>query len=96
MLEYYLIHKIGLDYTDLYPKNSTTTEYREKTGLIALIKRKTPWLSNPEPKEIVKHTEKEGMDIEDAMMYIDLYNTEQEIKEEQREKEKRKAKRKSN
>jgi len=36
------------------------------------------------------------MSIKDAMMYIDLYNSEQEIKQEQRKKEQRKAKRKAN
>ena len=95
MLEYYLINKVGINYSELYPQTETTTEYRERTGLIALIKRKTPWLSNPQPKQIVTETTKEAMSINDAMLYIDLYNSEQEIKKEKQEKEKRKAKRKS-
>lgn len=95
MIETLLTKETGMTLQDIRGWDETTVRTEKRRDFIAAVRRLLPWVSNPEPKQIVERTSVPGLSEKEVMRRLVIHDEHEEMKEEEAEKEEKRARRKA-
>lgn len=83
--------QLHLQPSEIDGKEQTTITARERTGIVAWVRRRIDWLEDPTPVYERSKTETEGLSRNEWHEWLSLHSSHENFKEELREREQRKA-----
>jgi len=95
VIETMLVKEAGFTLRDIRGTESHSVEVRDRTDLIARVRRWCPYLEDPDPVREVTVEKEPGLSEQEVLRYLVYHDEMEEIKEEKREESMREARRKS-
>lgn len=89
-----LVKEAGFDLEAIRGRTERSVSIQEQKGLIPRLRRKIPFLSDPEPIVERERTVQEGMSDKEVMRFLIYHDEIEEIKKEENEEKMREARRK--